>query len=71
MTVDDLMIYFKYKQINIACALGLPRATVHYWMTTGYIPFGRQCEIELFTKGALKASKKHCKKDNRRRTYNE
>ena len=38
-----------------AQALGLPLSTVSDWRDEG-VPYGRQCEIQLRTDGALKAN---------------
>lgn len=57
MTFTDIMIYFEFRQTNVARALGITRATVSHWRKKGRIPYGRQCELEALTHGKLKAKK--------------
>lgn len=54
---SEVMIYYDYKKSNIARALGVARQVIYYWSLSNKIPYPRQCEIEILTNGALKASK--------------
>lgn len=57
MKFSEIMIYYDYNMSNIARALGISRQVVSRWHRNGKIPYKNQCEIEVLTKGALKASK--------------
>jgi hypothetical protein len=65
MTLDDLMIYYRFKQSNIATAVGMTRGGVNNWFIKGKIPIERQRQIELLTYGALKAD------DDRETNYSD
>lgn len=54
MTLDELEQHFG-SQAEIARALGLERGTVWAWFYRKRIPQGRQYQIQLATKGRLKA----------------
>ena len=55
MKPSDLETHYG-SQIEAARALGLDRRTVWAWFSRGAIPLGRQYQIELATKGKLKAA---------------
>lgn len=57
MTFQELVDHFK-SQSNAARAIGIKPASVCLWQGRG-IPFDKQCQIELVTGGALKASREH------------
>jgi DNA-binding transcriptional regulator Cro len=57
MKFCEVMAYYDYKMINIVRALHVARDTVKAWKAKDEIPFSKQCEIEVLTKGKLKASK--------------
>lgn len=59
MTIDEVLTYFGHKQVNVAKALGLHRQIVYKWWKSKRIPYEKQCVIEVFTHGALKANKDH------------
>lgn len=40
---------------NMADAIGVSRQTIYLWKSKGAIPYSRQAQIELETKGKLKA----------------
>jgi DNA-binding XRE family transcriptional regulator len=54
---SEVMIHYDYKQSNVARALGVSRQVIYSWHKKNKIPFSKQCEIEILTKGALKARK--------------
>jgi hypothetical protein len=54
---SDVMIYYDYKMSNVARALGVSRQVIYYWHKRNRVPFSKQCELEILTKGALKANK--------------
>lgn len=56
MTPQDAKNYFG-SQTAIAKALGAAQSSVCEWFEAGKIPEGRQYQIELATKGKLKADK--------------
>jgi hypothetical protein len=57
MTYADLIEYFK-SQGAASAALGLSQPSVCEWQHTT-IPFSRQCQIQVLTKGGLKANRIH------------
>lgn len=57
MKFSEVMSHYDYKKSNIAKALGVSRQLVFNWHKKDKIPFSKQCELEILTKGALKASK--------------
>jgi hypothetical protein len=57
MTTEEVVLFYGSKAA-IARALGIKKASVSGWGDEP--PHGRQCEIQILTKGKLKASpKKH------------
>jgi DNA-binding transcriptional regulator YdaS (Cro superfamily) len=60
MTPNEALQYFRTKT-KIGMALGLAPSTVSEWFEIGYIPEGRQYQIELATNGDLKADKPACR----------
>lgn len=61
MKTDDLYQFFGSAK-NIVSALGIKRITFYSWVSRGFIPFKQQKNIELLTKGKLKAIKKDSNK---------
>lgn len=59
MTIDEVLTYYEHKQSNVADSLGIERALVHRWWKKKYVPYDKQCVLEIHTKGKLKASKYH------------
>jgi predicted transcriptional regulator len=57
MKFSDVMIHFEYKQNLIAEFLGISRSAVWVWKKNNHIPYFRQWQLEVLTKGALKAEK--------------
>lgn len=57
MTIDEVLTYFEHRQSKVAEALGLPRQSVSRWWKEKKIPYEKQCMLEVYTKGALKANK--------------
>jgi hypothetical protein len=57
MNIKDVLIYFNFRQTNVARALGVSRGCISHWYKIGRIPYGKQCELELITDGKLKANK--------------
>jgi len=64
MTPKDLLDYFG-KQAVIARALGVAQPSVNAWFESGEVPMGRQYQVELGTKGQLRASKPAIREDKR------
>jgi DNA-binding transcriptional regulator YdaS (Cro superfamily) len=56
MTPSDLLSYYK-SQAAIARALGCSQPSVCEWFEKGAVPEGRQYQVEIATKGKLKADK--------------
>jgi DNA-binding transcriptional regulator Cro len=57
MKFSDVMIHFDYKMFKIAAAVGVSRNSVSTWKKLNHIPYTRQCQLEIVTKGVLKAEK--------------
>jgi hypothetical protein len=57
MKFSDVMIYYNYNMSNIARALDITRQAIKVWHKNNRIPYSKQCEIEIATKGELRASK--------------
>lgn len=56
MTIKEVLDHFgSGRQVCLALDIKAPNWT--QWQKKGTIPYGRQCELEIITKGALKASK--------------
>jgi hypothetical protein len=58
MTIHDALCFYDHSQVNIARALGVAEMTICNWKKKKHIPFQWQCQLEVITKGALKASEK-------------
>ena len=56
MTFQELVAYCGGKQIDVAKKLNRTKGTVSIWKSRG-IPDSVQYEIQVFTKGCLKADK--------------
>lgn len=54
MSPADVISHFG-TQVNVASALGITQPTVSEWVQNGYVPLGRQYEIQVLTGGKLKA----------------
>lgn len=57
MNMTDAVRHYKTKT-KLAKALGISPGAVSMWGEE--IPYGRQCEIQVLTKGRLKADPKPC-----------
>lgn len=57
MKFSDVMIYYDYKMSNIARSIGVSRQVITKWHKRNSVPFRYQCELEVLTKGDLKANK--------------
>lgn len=57
MTTSQVIGFFG-SRLKAANALGISSESIRKWLVNGRIPYGRQCEIEILTKGALKAEAK-------------
>jgi DNA-binding transcriptional regulator YdaS (Cro superfamily) len=55
VSVDDVVAWFGGEQVVLAKKLGVTKAAVSYWVSEGKIPANRAIQIELLTKGAIKA----------------
>lgn len=60
MTPQEALQYFRTKS-RMGRALGAAPSTVAEWFEIGYIPEGRQYQIQLATKDALKADQPACR----------
>jgi DNA-binding transcriptional regulator YiaG len=58
MTIHDALCHFDHSQANIARALGVSVMTICNWKRNKHIPFQWQCQLQVITNGALKASEK-------------
>lgn len=57
MTPEDVITHYG-SQAAAARALGIPnRCTVWQWVRRGQVPWLRQCEIQIKTRGRLKAER--------------
>ncbi len=56
MTPNEVLRYFG-TQANIAKAVGCKQSSVNGWFKDGEVPEGRQYQIELATRGFLRAEK--------------
>lgn len=54
MTLEETISHYGSIK-KMADSLGVSRQTIYLWKTKGQIPFSRQAQIELQTKGKLKA----------------
>jgi len=54
MTLEETIKYYGSIK-GLADSLGVSRQTIYLWMKKGKIPFSRQAQIELETRGKLKA----------------
>lgn len=57
MKFSEVMIYYDYNMSAIAKSLETSRQYVSLWKKTGKIPYPKQCELQVITKGKLLASK--------------
>lgn len=58
MTLDDAVTYYGHNYSNLARALELTKMTVCRWKREDRIPYQYQCQLEVITNGALKATRK-------------
>lgn len=49
------VIEFYGTQKGVAAAVGISQASVSEWVSNGYVPLGRQYELQVLTGGRLKA----------------
>lgn len=56
MTPQEVIAHFG-TQLGAGRALGCAQSTIAEWVTDGRIPEGRQYQLELATKGKLRADK--------------
>lgn len=56
MKRSEAIAYFGGNASELARALGMDQSSIHSWKNDR-IPLGRQFQLELLTKGALKADK--------------
>lgn len=61
MQITQVLEYFGKSQTKVALALDIAQSNVARWVKTGKIPYLRQCELQLATKGKLKAGPKPLK----------
>jgi predicted transcriptional regulator len=54
MTPNEVLAHFE-SQSDIADTLGITRQSVSDWFTSGVVPELRQFQLELITRGKLKA----------------
>jgi transcriptional repressor of cell division inhibition gene dicB len=54
MNYTQLINHFQTQQ-KVAQALGINQSAVSLWHKAGYIPIGRQYQIQVITGGALQA----------------
>ena len=55
MTPKDVVAFFGGTQVKAARAIGVRQSTVSEWVQIGYVPLGRQYELQVLTGGQLKA----------------
>lgn len=55
MNLDEAIKHYGGSITKMASALGVSRQTIYLWKGKGAIPYARQAQIELETKGKLKA----------------
>lgn len=55
MTLDEAVKHYGGSITKMASALGVSRQTIYLWKKKGGIPYSRQAQIEIETKGKLKA----------------
>ena len=58
MTIDEALTHFDHKQTHIARALGVTPMTICLWKKKKMIPYRWQCQLQVITEGALKATPK-------------
>lgn len=54
MTLEETLKFYGGVK-SLADSIGVSRQTIYLWKEKGKIPFARQAQIELETKGKLKA----------------
>lgn len=54
MSIEEIIKYYGSIK-SMADSLGVSRQTIYLWKEKGKIPFARQAQIELETKGKFKA----------------
>ena len=62
MTPEQVVAHFGGTQVKAAEALGLRQSAVSEWFRHGYVPLGRQYEIQVLTGGTLRANPDSIKK---------
>jgi hypothetical protein len=58
MKLDDAVTYYGHNYSNLARALGMTKLQISRWKKKDVIPYHYQCQLEVMTKGALKADRK-------------
>ena len=58
MKYDNLMAHYGTAK-NASNEIGVRTQTIYLWKSDGFIPFSRQCIIEVLTGGTLIADKEH------------
>lgn len=58
MQINQVLEHFGESQTKVAKALGIAQSNVARWVKSGKVPYLRQCELQLATKGRLKAGPK-------------
>lgn len=66
MTLNEVLDHYggrDQRGINlvVAAALGVEPAAISNWKARGFIPYRTQCQIQVATKGKLKADMNHAK----------
>jgi hypothetical protein len=54
MTPNDVVTFFG-SQVAVARAIGTTSQAVNKWIAQGQVPLGRQCQLQLMTRGKLRA----------------
>ncbi len=67
MTMDEVLSFYRHKQSNVAAAINITRNAVSRWYINDSIPYDRQCQLQIASKGKLKADLEHDKNEIKRR----
>lgn len=57
MQIQEVLDFFGKSQTKVARALGIAQSNVSKWVKSGHVPELRQYQLQLLTKGKLKADK--------------
>ena len=55
MTPEQVIMHFGGTQTAVAEALDISQVAVSEWVRQGYVPLGRQYQIQVLTAGRLRA----------------